>query len=72
MKHTQQSGHKVLGCTINPNQHLRCVKGFSKCVPRLLIDDQKRTQLNISKYLLTRCEDDPGDFIEQVETQDET
>ena len=38
----------------------------------MLTDDQKRTRLDISRYLLSRYEDDPGDFIEQVVTQDET
>ena len=38
----------------------------------MLIDDKKRTQLDISRYLLSRYEDDPGDFIEQVVTQDGT
>ena len=34
--------------------------------------DQERTQLDISRYLLSRYEDDPGDFIKRVVTQDET
>ena len=37
-------------------------------VPRMLTDDQKRSRLDISKYLLSRYEDDPGDFIDQVVT----
>ena len=31
-----------------------------------------RKGLNISRYLLSHYEDYPGDFIEQVVTQDET
>ena len=38
----------------------------------MLTDDQKRTWLDISRYLLSGYEDDPGNFIEQVVTQDET
>ena len=38
----------------------------------MLTDDQKRTQLDISRYLLSRYEDDPSDFVERVVTQDET
>ena len=38
----------------------------------MLTDDQKRTRLDVSRYILSRYEDDPGDFIEQVVTQDET
>ena len=38
----------------------------------MLIDDQKRTLLDISRYLLSPYEDEPGDFIEQVEARDET
>ena len=38
----------------------------------MLTDDQKKTQLVISRHLLSHYEDDPGDFIEQVVTQDET
>ena len=45
-------------------------KVSTRSVPRMLIDDQKRTQLNISSYLLSRYEDDPGDFIERVVTRD--
>ena len=35
----------------------------------MLTDDQKRTQLNISRYLLFRYEDDSGDFIGRVVTK---
>ena len=38
----------------------------------MLTDNQKRTQLNISRHLQSRCEDDPSDYIERVATQDET
>ena len=52
------------------------ILGMSKVserwVPRMLTDDQKRCRLDISKYLLSRYEDDPGDFIDRVVTQDET
>ena len=41
-------------------------------VAQMLIDDQKRTWLDVSGYLLFHYEDDPGDFIERVVTQDET
>ena len=41
-----------------------CQKFSARWVPRMLTDDQKRTQLNISRYLLSRYEDDPSDFIE--------
>ena len=34
----------------------------------MLTDDQKRTRLDISRYLLSHYEDDPGDFMERVET----
>ena len=52
------------------------ISGMSKVsarwVPRMLTDDQKRTSLDISWYLLSRYEDDHGDFIEWVVLQDET
>ena len=35
-------------------------KVSARWVPRMLTGDQKRTQLNISRYLLSRYEDDPG------------
>ena len=38
----------------------------------MLSYDQKRTGQDTSRYLLTRYEDDPGDFIERVVSQDET
>ena len=47
-------------------------KVSARWVPRVLTDDQKKTQLGISRYLLSGYEDDPGDFIERVVTQDET
>ena len=50
----------------------RMSKVWARWVQQMLTDDQKRTQLNISRYLLSRYEDDPGDFIEGVVTQDET
>ena len=52
------------------------ILGMSKVlagwVPRMLTDDQKRTQLDISRYFLSRYEDDPCNFIERVVTQDVT
>ena len=52
------------------------ILGMSKIsarwVPRMLTDDQKRTHPHISRYLLSRYEDDPSDFIELVVSQDET
>ena len=51
------------------------ILGMSKVlvrwVPKMLTNDQKRTQLYISRYLLSHYEDDPGNFIERVVTQDE-
>ena len=41
-------------------------------VLRMLTDDQKRTRLDISRFLLSCYEDDPGNFIKRVVTQDET
>jgi hypothetical protein len=46
-------------------------KVFAKWVPRQLAVDQKRTRLDISRYLLYRYEDEP-DFIYWIVTQDET
>ena len=39
---------------------------------QMLTDDKKWTRLAISRYLLSRYEDDPGDFIERAVTQDDT
>ena len=47
-------------------------KVSARWVPGMLTDDQKRTPLDISRYLLSRYADDLGDFIERVVTQDET
>ena len=44
-------------------------KVSARWLPQMLTDDQKRTRLNISRYLLSRYEDD---FIERVVTQDDT
>ena len=52
------------------------ILGMSKVltiwVPPMLTKDKKRTQLDVSRYLLSRDEDDPGDFIERAVTQDKT
>ena len=37
----------------------------------MLTDDQKSTWLDSSRYLLSRSEDDLGDFMQQIATQDE-
>ena len=37
----------------------------------MLTDDQKRTWRDISRYLLSRYEDNPSNFIERVVIQDE-
>ena len=51
---------------------LGMLKVLARWVPQMLTDDQKRNWLNISRYLLSCYEDDPGDFTERVVTQDET
>ena len=45
-------------------------KVSARLVQRMLTDDQKRCRLDISKYLVSRYEDDPGDFIDRVVTQE--
>ena len=47
-------------------------KVSARWVPRMLTDDQKMTLLDIFRYFLSCYEDDPGNFIERVVTQDET
>ena len=47
-------------------------KVLARWVPRMLTDDQKRSRLDLFRYLLSRYEDDSGDFIDRVVTQDET
>ena len=60
---------KFWGRSINPNwSHRSQLDG----VPRMLSEDQKRSRLNISRYLLSRYEDDPEEFMNQVVNQDET
>jgi histone-lysine N-methyltransferase SETMAR len=46
-------------------------KVSARWVPRQLTDDQKRTRLDISRYRLSRYDDEP-DFIYRIVTQDET
>ena len=41
-------------------------------VPIMLTDDQKRSRLDISRYLLSSYEGDPCDFIDRVVTQGDT
>ena len=47
-------------------------KVLARWVPRMLTDDQKRTRLHICRYLPSRYEDDPCNFIKQNVTQAET
>ena len=47
-------------------------KVSARWVPKMLTDDQKQSQLDTLRYLLSCYEDDPGDFIDRVVTQDET
>ena len=47
-------------------------KVSARWVPRMLTEDQKRSRLDISRYLLSRYEDDPEEFMDRVVTQDET
>ena len=47
-------------------------KVSARWVPRILTNDQKRTKLDTSRYLLSRYENDPTNFIELVVTQNET
>ena len=65
-------GHRFWGSSVNPNQHLRNVEGWARWVPRMLTEDQKRSRLDISRYLLSRYEDDPQKFMDLIVNQDET
>ena len=72
-----QSIISEVGISFGAVQSIRTgILGMSKVsarwVPRMLTNDQKGTQLDISRNLLSRYDDDPGDFIERVVTKDET
>ena len=72
MKHSLGSGKSLRAVqTI-----LTDILGMSKVSAiwglRMLTYDQKRTRLDISRYLLSRIEDDHSDFIKRVVTEDET
>ena len=54
------------------NDILGMSKVSARWVPRMLTKDQKRSRLDISRYLLSHYEDDPEEFMDQVVTQDET
>ena len=73
MKYSQRSGHKFWGSENNSNGYLGGMSKVSaRWVPRMLTDGQKRSRVDISRYLLSRYEHDPGDFIDRIVTQDET
>ena len=42
-------------------------KVWARWLPRMLTNDHERTRLDISRYILSRYADDPGDFIERDE-----
>ena len=71
-KYSQQSGHKFGAVQTILTDILGMSKVSARWVPRMLTDDQKRSPLDISMYLMSRYEDDPGDFIDRAVTQDET
>ena len=62
----------VVAVQSNCTDILGMSKVWARWVPRMLTNYQKRTRLNISRPFLSNYEDDPGSFIEQVVTQDET
>ena len=76
--------HILIMCDRRPNLRdksfgtvqsiLADILGMSKVsarwVPRMLIEDQKRSRLDISRYLLSRYQDDPEEFMDPVVTQD--
>ena len=70
MRYSQRSGHKFL----DSSDILGMSKVSAGWVPRLLTEDQKKSQLDISMYmyLLSRYEDDPEAFMYRVVIQDET
>ena len=45
---------------------------LARLVPRMLTEDQKRSRFDISRYLLSRYEDDPEEFMDWAVTQVET
>ena len=47
-------------------------KVSARLVLRMMTDAQKRTLLDMYRYLLSRYEDDPGNFFKRDVTQDET
>ena len=47
-------------------------KVSARWVTRMLTEDQKRSRLDISRYLLSRYEDDPEEFMDRVVIQYET
>ena len=61
-----------VGISFGAVQSILTILGMSKVsakwIPQMLTDDQKRTGLNISRYLLSRFNDDSSDFMEGVVT----
>ena len=64
VRYSQHSGQKFWDSSINPNRHLRSQLDGSP--------DQKRSRLDISRYLLSRYDDDPEELMDRVVTQDQT
>ena len=65
-------GKRFVAVQSNLTDILGMSRFSARCVPRMLTNDQKKSPLYISRHLLSCYEDDPGDFIERVITQDET
>ena len=71
-KQRKRSGHEFWSVQSILTDILGMSKVSTRWMLQMLTKDQKRSGLNISRYLLSRCEDNPGDFIKGVVTQDET
>ena len=61
-----------MGSTINPNRHLRYVKGFRKTGAANIDQQSEKDSARYFWVSPVHYEDDPGDLIERVVTQVET
>ena len=61
-----------VGISFGAVQSILTILGMSKVsakwIPQMLTDDQKRSRLHISRYLLSRFDDDSSDFIDRIVT----
>ena len=72
MRYSQGIGQKFWGSSLILTSILRMFKVLARWIPRMLTEDQKRSRVDISRFLLSGYGDDPEESMDRVVIKDET